>query len=673
MPSLPTGANRARNAVCIWILAAALAAGAMPLRSLEARGPALVLVHCSDLIGALALLTLCAALGNTALDRLRIAFAWPEHLAFATAIGSGILASELLVVTALVGTRAWVIGLLLLANAILVGPAIAGFVDAVRLGSSNGVPAAERVSRTAKLALVGATVVMIVLAAPPPADWDSLMYHLLVPARWLQDGSVSTLSGNEHVGLVGLTHMLYVPLLATASTSGPGMVSALFAILVGVATYGLARRLFNEGAATYATVLLWGTPTIILVGATARVDVTLALFLLLAHFAVLVAWLDNSPGSLDLAALLTGMAVGVKYQAGAYAIALVPLLVLVNPGGGGARNRLAATMRFGLLSVLAAAPWLLKNQMLFGAPFYPLFVAHRVEPWLLPLLPAGTNSLNVDPRVWHIQESARTAFNIRDAFLNPGALGVGGETSFYFLNPLLALLPFGILSLRNIRLMALTAPALVYVVIILAVLPETNLRYLIPGIVALTITCSALAFDATERLPTAARRAIRILLALVCFIPTAGTVYIWVRGNHVLSNLVGLRSGAQYLATHASPVVRSQIGLIKAANPMLASGDTILMIYESRGLYLNAPALEDTRLVNWPTLRAALGPRRCLDQTGITHVLARLGAARYYEARGVTADIIGRRTFEEFSERCLKQLWTDGDVTLYSTHPSVSP
>ena len=179
--------------------------------------------------------------------------------------------------------------------------------------------------------------------------------------------------------------------------------------------------------------------------------------------------------------MLMGMALGVKFQAGAYAIALMPIVGIIGVERGNIRKAFASMTRFGLLCFVSAAPWLLKNLILFGAPFYPLFVPHRIEPWLVSLLPAGTTSLALDPRVWHIQQSARTAFNLRDAFVHPGALSVGGEGAFYFLNPILVLLPLGVLWIRNPRLVALAGPALLYGAIVLAVSPETNTRYLIPG------------------------------------------------------------------------------------------------------------------------------------------------------------------------------------------------
>src|SRR6476661_2793450 len=137
MSPSPAGPEGARPAVGIWVLAAVIAASASPWRSLETRGLRLLLVHCADVLGALVLLTLCAALGTKVLVRLRTAFSWPEHIAFATAIGAGILATELLATAMLAGPRAWLIGLLLLANAISVGPELASLLWNSR-GTSGG-------------------------------------------------------------------------------------------------------------------------------------------------------------------------------------------------------------------------------------------------------------------------------------------------------------------------------------------------------------------------------------------------------------------------------------------------------------------------------------------------------------------------------------------------------
>jgi hypothetical protein len=676
MSSSRTGARHPRWAgVVAWLTGAGLACVFAPLRALSTRGFVLILVHASDLLAVAVLLWLCTAIGNGCLKHLLTPFPTRrDRLPFATVLGAGVLATELLVACALFGVRLWVIGLTLTGTAVAFGEELAILLATLadRPGDRDQ-PGAERFPGMTVVALGFAGGVLALLALAPPSDWDSLMYHILVPSRWLHDSRISTLGGNEHVAFVGLMHMLYLPLLAIRSLTGPAVLSTALALLLGLAASSLAWRWFGPATGRYTSVLLWGTPTILLVASTAKVDVSLTLFLILGHDALLTAWRERSPRHLDLAALLLGLSLGVKYQAGAYALALAPLvLVTVRTLRPGLRPATGLALRFAGLATCAAAPWLLKNQILYGAAFYPFFAGHPTASWLAPLLAKGTPAVTLDPRVFQIQRMARADFNLHDAFLNPGALGVGGETGFYFLNPVLLLAPLAVLAVRDAGVVGLAGPSLLYVLAILTASRDANLRYLIPGIVPLTIVCTRMMLTTTSRLAPIARRAARGLVGLVCLIPTLGTVFLWTLGTHAVPATLGIISGEQYLAGHASPVVRSHARVAAEVNKMVGPGDTVLMLFESRGLYLNPPAIEDTQLTNWPAVAAALGPSRCLEGSGITHVLARQSAARYYERRGVPDAVLGLGAFEQFAARCLTPLYTDSGATLYARRTPLS-
>lgn len=654
-----------------WVAAAALTCAFAPLRTLEARGPLLVLLHALDLLAVVLLLALCTAVGNRALSRWQVSFPtrW-DRLPFATTLGAAILGTGLLLACALLGVRPWVIGLALTGAAVALGAELRrmGAAIAGRFTRRGGAPS-DFLPPTVAAGLGLAGVVLAVLALATPSDWDSLMYHILVPSRWLHDGRMSTLGGNGHVAFIGLVHMLYLPLVAIHSLSGPAVLSAAFALLLGLEVYSLARRLFGPSVGEYSALLVWGTPTILLVGGTAKVDVSLTLFLLLAHDALLTAWRERSPRHLDLSAVFLGLSLGVKYQAGAYALALAPLVMVaawtIRPV---LRPATALVARFAILATCAVAPWLLKNQLLFGNPFYPFFSSHAVPPWLTPLLAQGTTVV-LDPLVSQIQPMARTGFNLYDAFLNPSVLGVGGETSFYFLNPVLILAPLCVLAARNAGVAALAGPSVLYVLALLIVSPKANLRYLIPGIVPLTIACTTVLVAGTSRLSTVPRRAVRALLGIVSLIPTLGSLYLWIAGSHAVPAVLGTLSGEESLATNASPAVRSHARVAAELNRLVGPRDTILMLFESRGLYLNAPAIEDTELTNWPWLVGGLRGSSCLEGSGITYVLARQGAARYYEQRGVPDTVLGLRSFERFAARCLTPVYTDTSATLYAARP----
>jgi 4-amino-4-deoxy-L-arabinose transferase-like glycosyltransferase len=132
--------------------------------------------------------------------------------------------------------------------------------------------------------------------------------------------------------------------------------------------------------------MLLGSPAFVLVAITARVDVTLVLALVAAHLALLAA-ADAPAGDaaasddrrlLVVAAALVAVAMGIKPQAGAYAIALIPL------GWRAARGWRAAIVAATVAAALSA-PWYLKNLWLVGAPLYPKGAPGWFEPWLAEL------------------------------------------------------------------------------------------------------------------------------------------------------------------------------------------------------------------------------------------------------------------------------------------------
>jgi 4-amino-4-deoxy-L-arabinose transferase-like glycosyltransferase len=653
-----------------WMGLAGLAYAFAPLHTMEAQGAVLVFLHIVDILTVALLLALCGAIGNRAVAHLELVFITPiDALPFSCAIGIGLLGTALLAACALAGVHAWSVAV------VLVGAAVAVTTELTHIGVAVGRCVAGRVRirwrhYSPPVAVVFGLVSawLIIVALPTPSDGDSLMYHILVPIRWLQDQQISTLMGNGHVAFVGLIHMLYLPLLTVGSLSGPALLSAALSLVLGLEVLSLGRRLFGSAVGEYGVILLWGTPTVLLVGSTAKIDVSLSLFLLLAHDALLTAWLQRSRHYLDLSAVLLGLSLGVKYQAGAYALALAPFVLAASwamrPG---LRPMLKLGFRFAALSSCVAVPWLLKNQLLYGVPFYPFFAGHPAPQWLQPFLIAGTTP-TLDPGVFRIQSMARAGFNLYDAFLNPSALGVGGETSFYFLNPILLLTPLAIVAVRNPRVLGLLGPSLLYGLAVLTVSPQTNLRYLLPAVVPLTIVCTQILLFATGQLAPLVKHVTRALLVAVALLPTLGSLYLWTSGRHALPALVGGLSGQEYLAANISPAVRSHARVAARVNQLVGPRDTILMFYESRGLYLRPPSIEDTEFTNWPWLASVVGNSRCLDGSGIAYVLTGQAAARYYEQRGVPDSLLGLRSFERFAKRCLIPVYEDSGATLYRVH-----
>src|SRR5207253_1442837 len=182
-----------------------------------------------------------------------------------------------------------------------------------------------RANRLSLSVFVVIALVVITGALTPPTDWDALMYHLRVPQQFLEHGSIYLTEDNAHWAFVSLPHMLYLPLLALGIPAGPALVSALCTLAIALAMFAFALRFLDQRTAGFSLAVLWGSGMLVLVAISPRIDTILALYLFLVHYAVICAMESKDARFLYLSAALAGMAVGVKYNALAYLLALAPL------------------------------------------------------------------------------------------------------------------------------------------------------------------------------------------------------------------------------------------------------------------------------------------------------------------------------------------------------------
>src|SRR5207248_3309370 len=320
-------------------------------------GVLLILDHLFSITLVLVMFAIAAGVGGRLLKAGGLTLDSPlDALLFRTGVGLGALATAILGVGAFFGVRP--VGLwAVLAGAAILAQREIRELPALVTGTLACVRArADRLSLFIFL-LVAAFLIMGAVA--PPTDWDALMYHLRVPKQFLQAGSIYRPDDNAHFGFVGLPHMLYLPLLALGTPEGPALVSALCTLGLALAGFALALRFLDERTAGFSLSVLWGSAILLLVGITPRVDTILGFYLFLVHYAVIRATQSEEPRYLYLAAALGGMAIGVKYTALVYLVALAPLglwVVLTR-----LPNRTATMALILGVAFVSALPWLVKN------------------------------------------------------------------------------------------------------------------------------------------------------------------------------------------------------------------------------------------------------------------------------------------------------------------------
>lgn len=682
-PTSGRGSGTSPVRMGVMVMVALLAAAHLRVESvgLSYSGWLIVADHLYNLTLAAGLMALCAGVGERILHARRPAELTEIDLVlFSVLTGAGVVAVGFLVLGTVGLLSPWAVGGLVASLAWLARDEIASIPSTCRqaLGSLSG-------PVLGVLAVVA--IVLLSRSVLPPTDWDSLMYHLEIPAQFLERGRLFVPADNLHVAFVGLVQMLYLPLLTFGGPTAAAMFSLGFGLLLPLLAFRFAQHLFGGGTAELAAIAVWGTPTLALVALTPRVDVTLAVFLVAGHYAICRAWNREGGRWLALAGLMLGFAVGVKYQAVPYLAGLVPVVawgILSDEAEGFDLRTLGAATGLGLV---ALSPWLAKNWVLLEAPLYPFFAERLLPPWMTALYGTATVPASVAEGAFQILWEARESFNLWDAFVNPGHLSPEAEAVHYHLTPLLALLPAWLLWWRDQRLAWLIVPGLLCAGLIVGWSPRTNLRYFVPAVVPLVVAVTAMvvrgirAVDAKlgergsvrsgeerarSRLPKRTLRVGVLAVAIAALVPTGLALGDWLPGSVSLSQLSGSESRLSYLNRMGVPGNVLRAGLPDRGGNTRGSVDArVLMLFDARGYYSPVSVIQDNNATTWRLLVEAPGELSCLRETGVTHVLLGAGTLRYYFERGLEPERIRWDDFGQFRSRCLNEVFSVGGHVLY--------
>jgi len=217
-------------------------------------------------------------------------------------------------------------------------------------------------------------------------DFDELTYHLFFPARWAQEGGIfivpTWFSDPAPAYAPSATEVFFLSLMLPMQSdhlARGGQLIFWVELLAVVAA--LARELgLRTRAAATVTLCVAATPAMAWQAGTAMVDVALA-----AHLTAIVLFalrMARQPNAVDGAGLLlaTGLALGTKFLALPYLLALLPLwgivvlAVLHHVRRAGARRTQGWGVAAGALLLAAwnGGYWYARNWILTGNPLYPL-------------------------------------------------------------------------------------------------------------------------------------------------------------------------------------------------------------------------------------------------------------------------------------------------------------
>ena len=224
-----------------------------------------------------------------------------------------------------------------------------------------------------------AMLVLVVLieaipALAPPTARDALIQHLALPRLYADAGRLIDAPFSVSASYPQATDMLYVIPVGLGVDRAAGFIHLGFGILAAAVLATRARRWGGNRAGLLAAILFLGLPIVARVAGTAYVDLALCFYIFLALEAFL-RWCEAGQRGywLALSAVALGFALSVKYSALVAAASLGVLVFRESARHRGLPVAVARMAIFGILVLLPAAPWLVRNAMLRGNPVYPLF------------------------------------------------------------------------------------------------------------------------------------------------------------------------------------------------------------------------------------------------------------------------------------------------------------
>ncbi len=213
----------------------------------------------------------------------------------------------------------------------------------------------------------------------PPADWDSIQYHLPMLGYWLQSGTLGVPVREPAVlgmGYPGNAELL--DLWAACATGRDSLVTWPGILAYGVLALATRRLALNSGArataAEVVSLLFIGAPGVLQLTLGLRVDPILTACLATALLFAQRFRVDGRAQNLSVMLLALGLLTGTRANGPLLALAVMAAAF----AGPGARDRLRslASRRTALaLALLAGGFWTARNLLVTGNPLYPVAIS----------------------------------------------------------------------------------------------------------------------------------------------------------------------------------------------------------------------------------------------------------------------------------------------------------
>ena len=209
------------------------------------------------------------------------------------------------------------------------------------------------------------------IAVSPPMRYDEMTYHLTASLLYLERGGIVMYPEGGMTVWMHYAEMLYTLAIQTAGLSLPRIFHLMFGLLSIALTYLFGRRLVNKQTGLIAALLLFSVPVVGYEFATAYIDFFVTAYTTAVGFTLLMFWQEQNPRWLLAAGFLGGIGLGIKLTAGPMIAVMIGILILFTVTTRSKVKNYLWTGGMILLIFSLALPWLIRDTVWTGDPFYP--------------------------------------------------------------------------------------------------------------------------------------------------------------------------------------------------------------------------------------------------------------------------------------------------------------
>jgi hypothetical protein len=326
--------------------------------------------------------------------------------------------------------------------------------------------------------LFGLMYVIAAMAPETSADGGG-GYHLGLVARYYDHRGFMPIRTSMYSGFSAGIEMLFLAAFAFGRHSAAALTHLLFLLTLPFGMIACCRRAGKPRAGVIGGLLLFMAPVVAKDATCAYVDVATAA-VAFGAFCLFEIWREeNQTGALVGVGLLAGFCYACKFTGGmaiVVAVAAVAATGFARRAGALVICRQAALV--GSAALAMAVPWVVRDMVIFGNPFFPFLNALFPNPWQYPMIEAALRRIfehMSDVQLWQIPFQVTTGGKLA---------GITG--------PVFLLTPLAVLSARSRFGRHLLIAVLAFSVTYFA---NIGARFLIP---ALPFLCVALALGILE-------------------------------------------------------------------------------------------------------------------------------------------------------------------------------